>query len=346
MAEGTPDRLLRLQGRAGVGLILGKFLPPHAGHEYLVQFGRGFASRLYVLVCTLEREPIPGHLRAVWMRELFPDVRVIHIAEDLPQEPSEHPEFWPIWREVVMRAVGEPIDFVFASEEYGHRLAAELGATFVPVDLARTQVPISGTAIRRDLLGNWSFLPPCVRPYFVKRIALFGPESTGKSTLAADLARHYGTVHVPEFARPWLDPWAGRCTAEDIPIIARGQAAAEEALARQANRLLFCDTDPLLTVVWSEMLFGDCPAEVRAAAAGRRYDLTLLLDVDAPWVDDQTRYHAHLRDAFVARCRGILESHGRPYVVLRGDWPARRAAAVEAVDGLVAQSRPPTPVGA
>ena len=87
----------------------------------------------------------------------------------------------------------------------------------------------------------------------MKRVCVFGPESTGKSTLARRLAAEFDTVYVAEFAREWLNPKGGVCDVDDIPIIARGQAASEDALARKANRILFCDTDLLLTTIWSEV---------------------------------------------------------------------------------------------
>ena len=325
-------------------MILGKFLPPHAGHQYLVDFARAFCERLTVLVCSVEREPIPGALRYAWMRELFPDVRIIHVTEELPQEPAEHARFWEIWREAIHRAVGEPIDFVFASEDYGQRLAAELGAMFVPVDPGRSAVAVSGSAIRAAPLKHWEQIPGCVRPYFVKRVCLFGPESTGKSTLASDLATHFDTVHVPEFARGWLDPRQGVCTPADIPIIARGQAAAEDALARQANRVLFCDTDLLLTTVWSDVLFGNCPPWIQDEAQRRRYDLYLLLDVDVPWVDDLQRYLPERRQEFFERCRRVLDEHRRPWVTIFGDWVDRFRCACQQVARLLGQ--PSESVGA
>lgn len=324
--------------RAGHGLVLGKFLPPHAGHQFLVQFAQNFVDRLTVLVCSLQGEPIPGELRFAWMRELFPQARVVHITEELPQQPSEHPRFWEIWREVVQRAAGGPLDFIFASEDYGDRLAAEVGARFIPVDIGRSLVPISGTMIREAPLANWRFLPPCVRSYFVKRVCLLGPESTGKSTLARDLAVQFDTVYVSEFARELLDRKGGRCDPEDIPLIARGQQAAEDALARHANQVLFCDTDLLLTTIWSEILFGDCPEWVRAAAAARTYDLYLLLDVDVPWVDDSQRFLPHQRQAFFERCEAVLKRHDRRYVVIRGSWSERLAQAGSAVTEFVVNS--------
>ena len=318
-------------------MILGKFLPPHAGHQALVHFGMNFVDRLHVLVCSIQREPIPGQLRYAWMRELFPEANVVHIDRELPQEPKDHPQFWDIWREVVREAVGESIDYVFASEEYGRRLAAELAADFVCFDLARNLVPVSGTAVRESPLENWRYIPECVRPYFLKRICVFGPESTGKSMLARDLAAAFGTAYVPEFARGWLDPKRGVCSYSDIDVIARGQLAAEDSLSRRADRVLFCDTDLLLTTIWSDVLFGRCPEWIARAAAERRYDLYLLLDVDVPWVDDTQRFLPHRRREFFERCRDLLEEHRRPYVILSGTWPERFARARQAVETLLAE---------
>src|SRR5262249_341183 len=149
---------------------------------------------LTVVVGSLAGEPIPGALRHRWMSEIFPGVRVVHLTDENPQDPSEHPAFWDIWRESLLRVLPARPDYVFASEPYGPRLAAELGARFVMVDAARETFPVSGTAVRADPLAHFRHLPRCVRPYFVKRVSVFGPESTGKSTLARRLAAHYGTV--------------------------------------------------------------------------------------------------------------------------------------------------------
>jgi NadR type nicotinamide-nucleotide adenylyltransferase len=194
---------------------------------------------------------------------------------------------------------------------------------------------VSGTAVRADPLGHWRHLPRVVRPHFVRRVSVFGPESTGKSTLARLLAAHYGTVSVPEHARTHLEQQEGRLGPEDIPFIARGQIAAEDALAHDADRLLVCDTDVLLTVVWSEALFGDCPAWIRAEAARRRYDLTLLLDVDVPWVADPVRYLPDERRSFFDRCARALDAHGRRWVRIGGPWEDRLAAARAAIDAAL-----------
>ncbi len=321
--------------RSGTGMILGKFLPPHLGHRYLVDFARNCVDHLTVLVCSLKREPIPGELRHAWMREMFPGVRMVHVTEEVPQEPHEHPDFWRIWHDLIRRELPTGPDLVFTSEEYGGKLAEILGAEHVLVDPGRIHMPATGTAVRERPMANWDFIPDCVRPYFAKRICLFGPESTGKTVLAERLARHFDTAWVCEYARPLLDAKNGLCDRKDIPRIIRGQAASEDALARRANRLLFCDTDLLTTTIWSEMLFGGCPEWIRRKAAEREYDLTLFMDIDCPWVDDEQRYLPNQRKEFHDRCRKALESHGRPYVEIKGTWEQRFEHAVRAVESLL-----------
>ncbi len=320
------------------GLVLGKFLPPHLGHLHLVEFARGFADELTVVVGTLAREPIPGALRHRWMQELVPGARVLHLAEELPQDPSEDPRFWDLWRESLLRLLGgERPDFVFASEPYGARLALELGARFVPVDLARSAVPVSGTRIREDPLGHWDLIPRCVRPHFVKRVCVFGPESTGKTTLARRLAERFDTAWVPEYARTWLEARGGEPAFEDLVTIARGQVASEDALARNARGVLLCDTDPLLTTIWSEVLFGKVAPELEEIARARTYDLYLLLNVDVPWVKDPVRYLPDERRSFFERCRTRLEREERRYIIIEGPWAEREARAQAAVEAILSR---------
>jgi HTH-type transcriptional repressor of NAD biosynthesis genes len=317
------------------GFVLGKFLPPHVGHLHLCEVAQAMSDELTIVVGSLAREPIPGALRVAWMRELLPRARVVHLTDELPQDPAEHPRFWDLWRQALRAILPAPPDRVFSSDRYGLRLAAELGATWVPIDPDRAVFSISGTAIRRDPMPHFAMLPRCVRPYFVRRVSVFGPESTGKSTLAAELARAAQTVCVPEFARAYLEAQGGKLARADLDVIGRGQIALEDTLARDASRVLVCDTDPLLTVVWSEAMFGDAPGWLRDAARARRYDLTVLCDVDLPWVGDVVRYLPDDRPAFFARCEHALRDAGRPYLLIRGTGAARGAAAHAAVQALI-----------
>lgn len=324
-------------GRPGTGMILGKFLPPHRGHQYLFDFARAYVDRLTILVCSLAREPIPGELRTAWVREMAPGATVLDVPDENPSEPHEHPDFWKIWIDTVRRRIPSGPDVVFTSERYGNELAGRLGAEHVPVDALRQLVPVSGTKVRSDPLGSWEYLPACVRPYYVRRVVVFGPESTGKTRLCERLARHFKTVWVSEYARGFLDVRGLPVVPEDVPRIVRGHTASEDALARQANRVLFLDTDVLTSVLYSELYYGGCPDWVRREAEARRYDLYLVLDVDVPWVADPQRDMGHRREELRDRWVRALEERGCKYVLIRGDWETRFAVAAAAVERLLGE---------
>jgi HTH-type transcriptional repressor of NAD biosynthesis genes len=292
-----------------------------------------------VVVGTLAAEPISGALRYQWMKELCPTATVVHLTDENPQHPSEHDDFWGIWERSLKRILPELPDRVFASEAYGQSLADVLGARFIPVDLGRTAVAVSGTAVRSDPLANWDFLPPPVRAHYARRISIFGPESTGKSTLAATLARHFRTQWVPEYARTFIETTGRAPTEPDMVAIAQGQRASESALARHCNRLLICDTDPLATVIWSDVLHGRPNPNVTAVSAGREYALTLLLDVDVPWVADPVRYRPDNRGDFLDQCHTALTAAGRSYTLISGDFDSRTRTAIDTIRPLLEPQR-------
>jgi HTH-type transcriptional repressor of NAD biosynthesis genes len=314
------------------GFLLGKFMPPHGGHVLLAQTAQALVDRLTILVCWLPDDPIPGPLRLQWMRELFPDARVIGHDAIVPQVPGEHPDFWRIWRDIVRAAHPEPIDRLFASEPYGARLAAEVGARFVTVDPDRVAVPVSASAIRADPFAHWHHIPAPVRPYFARSICLHGPESTGKSTLAPLLARHFDTMFVPEYGRTYCEEHGVDLTMGDLLAIGQTHAAMTRALLRQCNKRLILDTDPIMTAAWATMLF-----EQRDPWFDRfeeTADLYLLLDIDMPWVDDGTRFFGDegRRRRFFDLSRDELERRGLPYAVIGGDAEERFRRSVEAIE--------------
>lgn len=170
------------------------------------------------------------------------------------------------------------------------------------------------------------------------RVVLTGSESTGKTTLTADLARHYGAVWVPEYVRGYADWKRAPLDAGDVEPIARGQIAAQDVALERAGTFLFFDTDLLSTVVYAEHYYGGCADWIRAAAVHRRADLYLLCDIDVPWTPDAQRDRPDDRPAMHELFRNALVSRGFPFEVIRGGWRARFLAARAAIEDLVGDS--------
>lgn len=316
------------------GFLLGKFLPPHRGHQYLVDFARAYVDRLTVLVCSIASEPIPGELRFGWMREAFPGVDVIHHRDELPQTPDEHPRFWELWRQSIRRHVPGRIDHVFASEHYGARLAEELDAEFVPVDLERRNVPVSGRAIRADPLGHWGDLLAPVRPYYLKRVCVV---DFARSSLAADLAAAFDASRLQAYGGGLdrlLD--AGLDTTAAIALL-RWQEAARSALERQANRVLICELDALTIGLLTLIRHGTCPAEIRAVTTRQRFDLYIVNDCAE--ADAQTRLQ--VAGPFLDRLLDFCSGGQARVVVLSAAGHDRLAQASSAVAELVKAPREP-----
>jgi NadR type nicotinamide-nucleotide adenylyltransferase len=174
-----------------------------------------------------------------------------------------------------------------------------------------------------------------VRHAPLTRVVLAGPESTGKTTLAADLAGHFHTVWVPEYLRDWVDAHGLPRSAADLAAVARGQRALEVRLARAAHRVLFCDTDARQTAMYSRLYFGEVSPEVARLAATSHAHLYLVLDADVPWIPDPQRDMAHRREEIRDRCLAELAAAGEPHLLVRGSWAERLTLAVAAVETLL-----------
>jgi len=165
----------------------------------------------------------------------------------------------------------------------------------------------------------------------VRRIAILGAESTGKSTLAEALAARYGTVWVPEYLREFVDVQQRVPHEDDQPGIARTQLAREAALLPQARRFLFCDTAPLMTAVYSRIYWGRVPADLLALEAAHDYALTVVAAPDLPWVPDGLQRESEAVRMRVHACLiEVLEGRGIPYVMVAGEL-GQRVAKVESL---------------
>jgi NadR type nicotinamide-nucleotide adenylyltransferase len=175
------------------------------------------------------------------------------------------------------------------------------------------------------------------------RIAVFGTESTGKTTLAALLAARFGAPWSPEFVREFWDLKSGKITGADLGTIALGQMANEDRADAAAAPLVLHDTELLTNTLWADLHFpGECPDWVRneAEKRSRRYALYLLCDTDVPYEPDPQRSFPAALDREKAGhlWRGTLEKRGLPFAEIRGGWSAREAAAIAVVEDVLRKS--------
>ncbi len=170
------------------------------------------------------------------------------------------------------------------------------------------------------------------------KIAVVGPESTGKSTMSAFLAEHYKTVWVPEFSRGYCEKLSEPPTWQDEINMFHGQLALEAAILPKANKLLICDTTFITVKIWSDEIFGKAPQEVIDELPIRLYDLYLLLDIDLPWQDDPLRDFPHMREHFMDIWTNELNALNANYITISGIGEDRYAKAVEAIDSYLNQN--------
>lgn len=170
----------------------------------------------------------------------------------------------------------------------------------------------------------------------IKKIAVVGPESTGKSTISAQLAKHYNTVWVPEYAREYCAALTEPCTWQDEINMFYGQIEMEEKLLPEANEILICDTTFITVKIWSDHIFGSSPPEVINELPKRPYDLYLLMDIDLPWQEDPLRDFPHLREHFMDIWHKELQNLQANYSVVSGNDDERFQNAVTIINNYLA----------
>jgi NadR type nicotinamide-nucleotide adenylyltransferase len=169
----------------------------------------------------------------------------------------------------------------------------------------------------------------------IPKIAVVGPESTGKSTMSAYLAKHYNTVWVPEFARDYCAKLTEPCTWQDEINMFYGQMDLEKEMLPLANELLICDTTFITVKIWSDYTFGRTPLEVLDELPKHPYDLYLLLNIDLPWEEDPLRDFPHMREHFMEIWIKELQALDARYVLISGTGDDRYQNAVRAIDEFV-----------
>lgn len=316
-----------------VGLVIGKFYPPHLGHKFLIDTAESNCDELYVLVCDDKKQKINAEVRCAWLQEIHPRSTVRVIPEIYDDDNSK------AWAEHTRKFLGFAPDIVFTSEDYGYNYAKFLGCKHIQVDKDRINVKISATIIRNNLKENLHFLHPIVRSYFLPRVIVLGAESTGTTTLAKSLAEFYKTNYVPEFGRIYSeslsDVWNYKWKPEDFVYIAETQNKMEDYLARTANKFLVCDTDTLATTLWEERYLGGTSREVECLIKTNENRFYILTGDEIPFVQDGTRDGESIRHEMHQKFVEKLNESKVKYFLLEGGKEERLQRGVHLIDKFI-----------
>lgn len=323
-----------------VGFFGGKFLPFHLGHVYAIMAASNYVDKLYVIlisdeetdkeICKNSSIPhIPTLERLSWIGETLKDLENIHILHI-----NEYK--WADGAKKITDAIPEKITHVFSSEE-GYR---EYFDRFYPyaehivIDNARNAVNISGTKIRENIYEHWNMIPKCARPYFIKKVCIIGTESCGKSTLAKKLAKFYNTNFVHEVGRDYCDKYKNQLTYNHFDSLAMDHWRLQETLAETANKILFIDSEAVVTQYYAELYGLEKSNLIEEIVKKQNYDLYLYLEPDIEWVDDGLRqnsdYDVRLKNN--EHLKAMFKERGIKYTSISGSYSNRFLKARTAVE--------------
>ena len=313
------------------GLVVGKFMPLHRGHQFLIDSALALVDELTVVVYDtyVDRETavlMPAHKRAGWIQTLYPQVTNVVVRQDilteLTYEERDKPEYAQAYADD-LKFLGQ-FTHVFSSENYGEPFAKALQADHIIVDVDRGLMPISGTQVRTDLFKHRAWMDPIVYRSLIQKVVFVGTESTGKSTISKALAEKYNTLWVHEYGRElWEEP-GHTPRFEDFWKIGETQYAREQAAALHANKYLFCDTNAWTTYQWSKLYYGTADQKlIRLANSTVSEYAWFMCGNEFGWVDDGRRELKNNSRDFQIEQQAQLMRLGVPLVFLTGSVEER-----------------------
>jgi HTH-type transcriptional repressor of NAD biosynthesis genes len=339
-----------------VGMYGGKFLPVHMGHVNMMIRASTMVDELHIVVsydpkyeeilCSRGNKGagikrIPEDVRVRWWKQLTKDMPHVHVHKVYEEQTGQF-EDWEKGATGIKEAVGKPIDVVFSSEpEYGvffKRLYP--GAAHVIVDPLRDKHSISATEIREEgPFKHWNMIPEVVKPYFNKTVVVVGTESCGKTTLVKNLANLYNTRYVEEYGRTFYERIGDENSTlyEDYSHIAFEQKFHEKNQLERANKILFVDTEAVVTQYYSQLYLSATNPVVEAVAEEQQYDLWLFLEPDVEWVGDGYRQHGDQSDRSKnnEKLKSMLTKKGVEFKSIKGNYQQRLEQAMLHVSKLL-----------
>lgn len=327
-----------------VGMYGGSFNPMHNGHLECIIKAACLCEKLYVVLSRSDRrDEIDYKVRYRWLYQAtkhIGNVKILILEDQCASKAEYTLAVSKADSEYIKKEIGEPIDIVFCGSDYDE-------TSFWNVNYPDSEFyvfkrdEISSTELRKNVYKHWDWLPNFVKPYFVKKVLIIGLESSGKSVMTVNLANYFNTNYIEEAGRE-LSEKSGTdlmMLNEDFTEILLTQKMNEMKAARYSNKVLFCDTDCLITQFYLNFLEGDEENKKLSDAISdiNKYDLILFLAPDVKWVqdgdrseeirDNRTRYREMLAD--------IYNSHGKRFEYIEGDYLTKFNRCVELVNEML-----------
>lgn len=337
------------------GLVVGKFMPLHRGHQLLIESAQSYVDDLTVVVYDSKPDGVypdmPAHMRASWIAKLYPDIENIVVRRDpldaprqnvfehekpvLTQEERDDPK-WALLYANDLAFLGE-FDYVFSSEDYGDPFAQALGAESHVIDMARTMLPISGTKIRENVYEHRGWVDPIVYRDLIRPVVFVGTESAGKSTISERMAKALDTRWVHEYGRELWEEQNLQGSFHDMFKIAQTQFKREEAAQLHSRDFLFCDTNPWTTLQWSLMY--NQTADERLYELVRKTNdryIWFLCSNDFGWVQDGVRELVGQKSKdFQLQIMSALAEWNIDYTVIHGSVEERQSQVINELERRV-----------
>ena len=313
-----------------VGVTIGKFMPLHKGHELMIELGSKMLDKLYVVVSGKPLGEISLASRYNWVCEFveknrLSNVNVIYHIDQSPEpiEIDEHGtvldvEFQEYWKNEFSKLAPDATHFI-SSDRYGKTMAELLGISWMPVDPDREMVNISATRIRDNMFENFKYLSDVAKPSFVKKVAIVGPESTGKSTLSKHLANILNCGYANEYGRTLSESLGNDMSIQDFIDIMKAQSALIDIAVKNTNvPLIISDTEAFTTYAFGKKYLGESIVEIYNEAVEQKFDLYVILAPTVDWVDDGTRVMPDQkeRERFFDRIVHFCKLHNKRHVII------------------------------
>ncbi|MDC0535195.1 multifunctional transcriptional regulator/nicotinamide-nucleotide adenylyltransferase/ribosylnicotinamide kinase NadR [Francisellaceae bacterium] len=326
-----------------VGFIGGKFLPFHLGHVYSIVSASNLVDKLYVILSASEQRDrelclrdgikyMPKDVRLSWLGGCLSDLENIRIKciED------DDWENWGKGANAVLDCIPEKLTHTFSAESDSRDMFEKYYPQAEHVMLDRKMVDVSAIELRKNLYKNWVMLPEVVRSFFVKKIALVGTESCGKSTLAKKLAKYFNTHWVYEVGRDYCSKYLDQLTVDMFDSIAMDHYRMCENALERSNKMLFIDSEAVVTQYYLDMYFSTQSSLIEEIVKKQEYDLVLFLEPDIEWIDDGIRFAGDndIRKENNDKLKQMFIERGFKFHVIEGSYKERFMTSKEIIEKM------------